>query len=76
MEQRDFLFAMGINQRVEILKKNKPKKSVENLVKQYERLCSPEQMGRVYKFFYAAHKSIGEVYPFLSEKSENKREYS
>jgi SAM-dependent MidA family methyltransferase len=37
----------------------------ENLLKEAERLCDPEQMGEIYKVLFAAHSQIGEVFPFF-----------
>jgi len=39
----------------------------------YERLCHPEQMGSNYKVLFLAEKSLGEVYPFLSEEEIARR---
>lgn len=66
-----FLESMGISARVEVLAKKNPQKK-EKIEKDYQRLASPEQMGEIYKCFYAGNKTVGEVFPFTEEISYEK----
>jgi SAM-dependent MidA family methyltransferase len=64
---------MGIAQRVEILQsqaKNYTQK--KQIYDSYARLCSPDQMGEIYKMMFISEKHAGEVYPFLSEETIRK----
>ena len=37
----------------------------------YSRLCSPKEMGLIYKVMFIGNKEAGEVYPFISQESYN-----
>jgi NADH dehydrogenase [ubiquinone] 1 alpha subcomplex assembly factor 7 len=63
-----FLEAMGISARVEMLSRKHPK-SKERLMKDYERLASPEMMGEIYKCMFVGHKHM-KVYPFTDTDIE------
>jgi len=71
MPQGQFLECMGIAHRVEQLQelgvKNVEQKEV--IYKTYERLCSPDEMGAIYKIMFLGDKKAGEVYPFLSKET-------
>jgi hypothetical protein len=36
----------------------------------YVRLCSPDEMGGIYKFLYLGHKENRDIFPFLGEQTE------
>ncbi len=75
MRQGDFLEAMGVKQRVDMLSKLNPVKGPRALKAQYERLCREDKMGKVYKVLMVAHKIYGrDVYPFVAE-TEDKPEF-
>jgi len=58
---------MGIAHRVEALQNAaKETKQKKLLYESYARLCSPEEMGAIYKILFIGEKSVGEIYPFLS----------
>lgn len=64
---------MGIAHRAEMLQNAAKTKSHKNHIYScYERLCSPEQMGAIYKVLFIGEKSAGDVYPFLTEESIKK----
>ena len=59
--------------RLELLQKAaKNKKQRDLLEESYTRLCSPEQMGEIYKILYMGHRDAGEVFPFLGEETRKK----
>lgn len=58
-----FLEAMGIGQRAELLVHKNPAKK-ERLMKEYERLASPDEMGEIYKVLFIGNNKLGEVFPF------------
>ena len=35
----------------------------------YVRLCSPDEMGGIYKFLYLGHKDNRDIFPFLGEQT-------
>ena len=72
--QGEFLELMGIGQRVEMLGKQNQGKMAQMLEKQYERLCHPGQMGKIYKLLFLGHKDYKRVYPFI--EGEEDRVYS
>lgn len=47
--QGDFLLNLGIEERLDLLLKKASEKQAEGLIKSYERLVDPAQMGSVYK---------------------------
>lgn len=49
MTQGDFLLNLGIEARLDALLNNATEKQAEDLIRSYERLVDPEQMGSVYK---------------------------
>lgn len=65
---------MGIATRVQTLQGLvKSKNYKEQIWESYARLCSPDQMGAIYKVLFLADKNAGEVYPFLSEETIRKK---
>lgn len=74
MPQGLFLECMGITMRLEILQKAAKTAAQKKLLEEsYVRLCSPEQMGEIYKMMYIGHKDVGEVFPFLGEETAKKQ---
>ena len=64
---------MGIATRVQTLQGLTTSKKVQQQVwDSYARLCSPEEMGAIYKILFISDKNAGEVYPFLSEETIRK----
>jgi SAM-dependent MidA family methyltransferase len=76
MPQGQFLECMGIRIRCENLAAKSPTQAQRQLLEDsYVRLCSPEQMGEIYKFLYLGHKNNDDIFPFLGEKTEKKEEF-
>ena len=74
--QGQFLECMGIAHRVEALQnmtKNAAKQ--KSIYDSYARLCSPDEMGAIYKMLFISDKNAGDVYPFLTEETLAKGEY-
>lgn len=70
-----FLEAMGMNIRLQVLKK-KMASSAKRLETDYQRLVHPDQMGEIYKVLYiGCENTLGDVYPFLENTDLNKLEY-
>ena len=64
---------MGIATRVERLQqKTQSKSKQKEIYDMYARLCSPDEMGAIYKVMFLGEKSAGEVYPFLSQETLRK----
>ena len=68
--QGQFLECMGIAHRVEALQ-NMTKNPIKqkSIYDSYARLCSPDEMGAIYKMLFIADKNAGDVYPFLTEET-------
>jgi len=66
LTQSDFLNAMGVEARVEMLMRNtKNLQERKSILKDYERLVDPNQMGSVYKIMaIGSKKSLKSIYPF------------
>jgi len=45
------------------------------LEESYVRLCSPDEMGEIYKFLYIGHKDNGDIFPFLGDDTKRKEGY-
>lgn len=74
MPQGQFLECMGIATRVKNLQDlSKSSKMQQQIWDSYARLCSPDEMGAIYKVLFLGEKSAGEVYPFLSEETIRKQ---
>ena len=59
---------MGIAHRVEALQAQaKNYTTKKSLYDSYARLCSPDEMGATYKILFIGEKSVGEIYPFLTQ---------
>ena len=66
---------MGIAHRVEALQnKAKNHSTKKSLYDSYARLCSPDEMGAIYKVLFLGEKSVGDIYPFLSQESIDKQQ--
>lgn len=76
MPQGLFLESLGIRVRLEsLMKKASDKAQMDLLEESYVRLCSPKEMGEIYKFLYIGHKDNGDVFPFLGEDTKRKEGY-
>jgi SAM-dependent MidA family methyltransferase len=65
---------MGIATRVKNLQElSKSSKMQQQIWDSYARLCSPDEMGAIYKVLFLGEKTAGEVYPFLSEETIRKQ---
>lgn len=74
MPQGQFLECMGIAHRVEALQNQaKGYTKKKELYDSYARLCSPDEMGAIYKILFMGEKSVGEIYPFLSQETIDKQ---
>lgn len=62
--QQAFLFAMGIKERLEMLKKKAPARTRIMLNKQVDRLVSEKQMGHLFKVLSITDPSLGVPHPF------------
>ena len=70
MPQGQFLECMGIAHRVEALQAQaKDTKDKKLLYDSYARLCSPDEMGAIYKILFLGEKTVGDIYPFLSQET-------
>ena len=66
--QGQFLESMGIRVRMQALQqKTQARDQRELLDTSYVRLCSPDEMGAIYKFLYLGHKDNRDIFPFLGE---------
>jgi len=73
MPQGQFLECMGICLRVDALQAEaKSDMKKKQIYDSYARLCSPDEMGAIYKVLFLGEKGVGEVYPFLSEETIQK----
>ena len=62
---------MGIRVRMQALQQKLADKNKRDLLEtSYVRLCSPDEMGAIYKFLYLGHKENREIFPFLGEQTE------
>lgn len=76
MPQGLFLESMGIRVRLENLMQKATDQSQRKLLEEsYVRLCSPAEMGEIYKFLYIGHKDTGDIFPFLGEDTKRKEGY-
>lgn len=76
MPQGLFLESMGIRVRLENLIKKATDQSQKALLEEsYVRLCSPNEMGEIYKFLYVGHKDNGDIFPFLGDDTRRKEGY-
>jgi NADH dehydrogenase [ubiquinone] 1 alpha subcomplex assembly factor 7 len=68
MEQGEFLTAMGLSERTQVLARNATADTKQNLISASERLAHPDQMGHLFKVMAIAGRNIGtaqtSVYPF------------
>ena len=64
---------MGIKVRMEALQRSTTTTAQRKLLEDsYVRLCSPDEMGAIYKFMYLGHKDNGDIFPFLGEETAKK----
>jgi NADH dehydrogenase [ubiquinone] 1 alpha subcomplex assembly factor 7 len=64
MEQGDFLTAMGLSERTQVLARNATADTKQNLISASERLAHPDQMGHLFKVMAIAGTAQTSVYPF------------
>ena len=70
-----FLESMGIKVRMEALQRSATTTAQRKLLEDsYVRLCSPDEMGAIYKFLHLGHKEKGDIFPFLGEETAKKEE--
>ena len=68
MPQGQFLESLGIRVRLQALQQKTASKEKRDLLESsYVRLCSPDEMGAIYKFLYLGHKDNRDIFPFLGE---------
>ena len=73
LPQGQFLECMGIAHRVEALQQQVSSETRKKQIYDcYARLCSPDEMGAIYKILFIGNKNAGEVYPFLSAETLRK----
>ena len=69
--QGQFLESMGIRVRMQALQQRTQDREARELLEaSYVRLCSPDEMGAIYKFLYLGHKDNRDIFPFLGEQTE------